>query len=118
MLFAITGAARDKLRRLQDQARQLQDSHIDTADRATAERVERVESLAREVERFAEQAEGVAQSGWRPDLNDGLLLCAAPLALLFADEAWRKCAAQYRKNLEDGRYPWATAQRQFFRNRS
>lgn len=114
LLFAIARAAHDKLRRLQDQVRQLQSGRFSTADRTTLERVDQVERLAGEVERFAQQAEEVAQSGWRPDLNDGLALCAAPLALLFAGEAWRKRVAQYGKDLEDGRYPWATVQRQFF----
>lgn len=115
MLFAIARSARDKLRRLREQARQLRARPPDTADRAIVERIERIESLAGEIEQFAEHADNVAQSGWRPDLNDGLILCAAPLEPLFADEAWRKRVAQYRKDLEAKKYPWATVQREFFR---
>jgi len=114
MLFAIAGSARDKLRRLREQARQLRDRPLDTTDRTIVERVEQVESLAGEVEQFAEHAEKVAQSGWTPDLNDGLILCAAPLEWLFADDAWRKRVTQYRKDLETKKYPWATVQGEFF----
>jgi hypothetical protein len=114
MLFAIAGSARDKFRRLREQAQQLRDRHFDTSARAVVGRVEQVESLAGEIEQFAEHAEKVAQSGWRPDLNDGLILCAAPLEPLFADDSWRKRVAQYRKDLENKKYPWATVQREFF----
>lgn len=113
-LFAIAGSAQDKLRRLREQAQQLRNRHVDTTDRAAVERIEQIESLAGEIEQFAEHAEKVAQSGWRPDLNDGLILCAAPLERLFADDAWRKRIAQYRKGLDMKKYPWATVQREFF----
>jgi len=114
MLFAIAGSAHDKLRRLREQSRQLHDRHLDTADRAVVERIEQVENLAGEIEQFADHAEKVAQSGWKPDLNDGLILCAAPLEPLFADDAWRRRVAQHRKDLEKKKYPWASVQREFF----
>lgn len=114
MLFAIAGSARDKLRRLWDQARQLRASDLGMSDRATVEQVEQLENLTAEIEQFAEYADQIAQSGWKPDLNDGLILCAAPLERLFADDAWRKRVSQYRKDLEMNKYPWATVQREFF----
>lgn len=113
-LFVIVGAARDKLRRLYEHAVQLRDRHRDSADRDAIERIEQVESLAGEVEQFMEHADKVAQSGWQPDFNDGLVLCAAPLEPLFAEDVWRRQVAQYRKDLEENRYPWATVQRDFF----
>ena len=114
MLFAIGASARDKHRRLREQGRQLRNHHLGTTDRAAMERIEQIEGLVREVEQFAEHAEKIAQSGWRPDLNDGLILCAAPLEQLFAEDAWRKRVAQYRKEMEMKKYPWATVQREFF----
>ncbi|MDQ4145723.1 MAG: BREX-1 system adenine-specific DNA-methyltransferase PglX [Actinomycetota bacterium] len=114
ILFAIAGAARDKLRRLRGQAYQLRQRYGDSADRAAIERIEQVDSLAAEVEQFAEHADKVAHSGWQPDLNDGLILCTAPLEPLFADEGWRRRVAEYRRNLEKNSYPWATVQREFY----
>lgn len=112
-LFAIAGSARDKLRRLREQAENLQ-QRSEGAERMAIERREKVEGLIEEVGRFADVADRVAQSGWAPDLNDGLVLCAAPLEPLFADERWRRLVAGYRQDLEKGKYPWASVQRDFF----
>jgi hypothetical protein len=114
LLFAVASAARDKLRRLREQVAQLRG----VTDREAIERRERADALASEVEQFAGHADKVAQSGWQPDLNDGLVLCAAPLEPLFADEGWRRRVAQYRWDLEKNEYPWATVQREYFGGRS
>jgi hypothetical protein len=112
-LFAVAGAARDKLRRLAEQALAFE-GRDERSERAVIEKREKVEALSEEVERFAGTAEKVAQSGWSPDLDDGLVLCAAPLEPLFADERWRRLVADHRKVLEKGKYPWASVQRDFF----
>jgi hypothetical protein len=114
MLFAIAGSARDRLRRLSEQASQLRNQVAGTASRQDADRLEKLDALASEVEAFLEAAEGIAQSGWAPDLNDGLILCAAPLESLFADESWRKDVAAQRKKLQKAEYPWAAVQRDYF----
>lgn len=64
--------------------------------------------LAEEVRRFREEAERVAGLGWDPDLSDGIVLCAAPLADLFP--MWKE-PARYREELRDGKYGWATVAR-------
>jgi hypothetical protein len=114
MLFAIAGAARDKLRRTHEQVAQLLGRHSDSTDRDTTERIERAERLADEIEPFAEHADKVAQSGWQPDLDDGMVLCAAPLEPLFAEDAWRKRVSQHQKDLEQNKYPWASVQREYY----
>jgi len=60
--------------------------------------------LAEELRRFRQEAERIAGLGWKPDLNDGLLLCAAPLADLFP--LWgepKKC----REEVRAGKHDWA-----------
>ena len=117
-LFAVAGAARDKLRRVNDQIQQLRrQMGSDATDRQLRERLESAESLAGEVEIFAERADAVAHSGWEPDLNDGTVLCAAPLDELFVDRGWRKEIAKHRMKLEKGEYMWATVQETYFRSR-
>ena len=61
--------------------------------------------LAEELRRFREEADRVAGLGWEPDLNDGFVLCAAPLADLFP--MWTE-PAEYRKELRVGKYEWST----------
>jgi hypothetical protein len=115
MLFALAGSARDRLRRLQEHLSQLERSAGDASARADTQRREKLEALAAELEHFLETAEGVAQSGWLPDLNDGLVLCATPLEPLFPDDAWRKEVGAHRRKLEKGEYPWASVQHDYFK---
>ena len=70
-----------------------------------AKELEAEQKLAVELASFRAEAERVANLGWEPDLDDGMVLNAAPLADLFP--AW-KDAAKYRKELRDGKYEWAT----------
>jgi len=66
------------------------------------------EDLVRALQAFRAEAERVAGVGWGPDLDDGIILCAAPLAGLFP--AWR-AAAEERAKLRKGAHPWATVAR-------
>jgi hypothetical protein len=65
-------------------------------------------TLGEELRRFREEADRVANLGWEPDLDDGIVLCAAPLADLFPQ--WRE-PAQYRNQLRAGQHKWATVSR-------
>lgn len=64
--------------------------------------------LAVELEAFRTEAERIANLGWEPDLDDGAVLNAAPLAGLFP--AW-KDAAVHRQALRAGKHSWATVAR-------
>ena len=61
--------------------------------------------LGEELRRFRQEAERIAGLGWEPDLDDGIVLCAAPLADLFP--MWKE-PALYRKELRAGKYEWST----------
>jgi hypothetical protein len=66
------------------------------------------EDLTRALQAFQAEAERVAGLGWEPELDDGIILCAAPLAGLFP--AWPDAAGE-RTKLRKGAYPWATVAR-------
>ncbi len=76
--------------------------------REVGQYLEAEEELVKEVGAFRTEAERVASLGWEPDLDDGIILCAAPLADLFP--AWRQ-AAEERAKLRKGAYPWASVSR-------
>jgi len=44
---------------------------------------------------------------WKPDLNDGVQITAAPLWKLFQHKAWQKKLKETWESLEKGDYDWA-----------
>jgi hypothetical protein len=76
--------------------------------RKIAEELDSEEKLAEELRRFRTEAERIAGLGWEPDLDDGIVLCAAPLADLFP--AWPD-ANKARDQLRKGQYQWAAVAR-------
>lgn len=107
-LFAIaTEAARrqrlavEAIARLQ---REQEQSAPSRPARKVAEELDTEEKLLEELRIFRAEAERVAGLGWEPDLDDGLVLSAAPLAGLFP--AWPD-AKRARDELRKGQYEWA-----------
>lgn len=76
--------------------------------RKIAEELDSEEKLAEELRRFRTEADRIAGLGWEPDLDDGIVLCAAPLADLFP--AWPD-AKKARDELRKGLYEWAAVAR-------
>ena len=74
------------------------------AARRVSEELDAEERLAEELRLFRLEAERIAGLGWEPDLDDGIILCAAPLADLFP--AW-PATRSARAELRSGMYPWA-----------
>lgn len=108
-LFAIARHAGERLEQAEAEIRRLVRERdaggAGRSDRAVANALDAEESLAEELRRFRDEAERIAGLGWEPDLDDGIILCAAPLADLFP--AW-KDAATARNDLKAGKYDWAT----------
>jgi hypothetical protein len=108
MLFAVAREAarreaisKDAVNRLQGELA----STTGTAGRKLSTQLDAEEKLAEELRVFRAEADRIAALGWEPDLDDGIILCAAPLADLFP--AWLD-AAKERANLRNGSYPWAS----------
>lgn len=112
MLFAVVREAEQRHRLAVDQIGHLQREAASggggRSASALAKELEGEQRLAVELVAFREEAERIANLGWEPDLDDGMVLNAAPLADLFP--AWKDALA-YRKELRQGRYEWATVAR-------
>ncbi len=76
--------------------------------RKIAEELDSEEKLAEELRRFRTEAQRIAALGWEPDLDDGIVLCAAPLAEIFS--AWPD-AKKARDELRKGHHEWAAVAR-------
>ena len=112
MLFAIVRETEQRQRLAEQQIGHLQrEADSGSGGRKASEVAKELEAeqkLAVELASFRAEAERIANLGWEPDLDDGMVLNAAPLADLFP--AWKDATA-YRKELRAGKYEWATVAR-------
>lgn len=108
-LYAIEAAASARLQAAQAEMSRLagilSEGATGRSARAAAAALEAEQQLSEELAAFRQEAERVAALGWVPDLDDGIVLCAAPLADLFV--AWPEAAKQ-RDSIRAGKYPWAS----------
>ncbi len=88
--------------------REQQEGNLARPARKIAEELDSEEKLSEELRRFRTEAERIAGLGWRPNLDDGVVLCAAPLADLFP--AWPD-ANKARDELRNGDHEWAAVAR-------
>lgn len=108
-LYAVEAAAAARLIAAEAEINQLRrDRESGVSGRSARDLANALDSeqrLAEELRVFCQEAGRVAALGWMPDLDDGFILCAAPLAALFP--AW-KDAGKELENVKGGEYPWAT----------
>lgn len=76
--------------------------------RSTAEEKEftQLNDLEAELKDFRDELLRIA-SFWKPNLNDGVQITAAPLWKLFQHRQWQNKLKQTWEKLEDGEYDWA-----------
>ena len=68
--------------------------------------LERLLDLEHELKNFRDELLRVAQF-WKPNLNDGVQITAAPLWKLFQHKPWQKILKDTWEKLEQGDYDWA-----------
>lgn len=109
MLFAVVRETEQRQRLAEQRIATLQREHDDggagRSIAAVSKELDGEQELAVELGAFRDEADRIANLGWEPDLDDGAVLNAAPLASLFL--AW-KDAAKYRTELKQGKHEWAT----------
>lgn len=109
-LFAVAREAARRARLAAEAIARLEREQGDAgrSARRVAAELDGEQKLHEELRQFRDEAERIAGLGWEPDLDDGMVLCAAPLADLFP--AWPD-AKKARDELRKGRYEWATVTR-------
>ena len=73
---------------------------------ADEKELERLTDFERELKDFREELLRVAKF-WKPNLNDGVEITAAPLWKLFQHKPWQKRLKETWQKLESGEYDWA-----------
>lgn len=68
--------------------------------------LEKLSDLAVELRDFRDELLRIAKF-WKPNLNDGVQITAAPLWKLFQHKAWQKKLKETWESLEQGEYDWA-----------
>ena len=68
---------------------------------------ESLSELLSEIIEMKEELLSVAALPYKPDLDDGVVICAAPLKNLFRLSKWKKELEKHWKALEKGEYDWA-----------
>lgn len=96
-----------KLAEVDQEIDQLQKDLAQGGTTAQRQRLETLQNFAQELRDFREELLRVAALPYKPDLNDGVLITAAPLWKLFRLPKWRRDLEDCWKKLTAGDYDWA-----------
>ena len=91
----------EKLKSIEIEIGNLRESKI------TGERLENLLEFKQELSDFQAELEEIIKLPWKPNLNDGVLINAAPLWKLFRLPAWQKKLKTTWEELKKGDYDWA-----------
>lgn len=106
MLYAVVTLADHRLSTAADRIRTLQeDTTVSARQQTKAIDIER--TITAELQELRDGVARLAGLGWQPDLNDGFVLCAAPLAKWFPRNGWRQLAEQMLA-IKRGDFPWTS----------
>lgn len=75
--------------------------------REDEKRLEKLQDLEIELQEFRDELLRIARLPWKPNLNDGVQITAAPLWKLFQLPKWKKTLKETWEKLEKGDYDWA-----------
>ena len=106
MLYAVITLADHRLANAAERIRSPQDDAIGSA-RERAKAIDEERTLAAELQELRDDVTRLAGLGWQPDLDDGFVLCAAPLARWFPRNTWRQLSKELSA-IKSGAYPWAS----------
>jgi len=105
MLYAVVTLADHRLALAGERIEALQRDDT-TSARQRQKAVDAERTLAAELQELRDDVARLAGLGWQPDLDDGYVLCAAPLARWFPKNTWKQLAEQLAA-IKKGAYPWA-----------
>ena len=112
MLYSVVTLAEHRLARAAEQIRALQDDDTMMA-RQRQKAVDQERTVVSELEDLRDDVARLARLGWHPDLDDGYVLCAAPLGRWFPRNTWRQLDEELAA-IKKGAYRWAAVHE--FRN--
>ena len=84
-----------------------QQFELGQADGKTNDQISELKALVNELKNFRDDLLNVAKLPYKPNLNDGVQITAAPLWKCFRLGAWQKTLKDTWKKLEKGDYDWA-----------
>jgi hypothetical protein len=106
MLYALVTLADHRLANAAERIRSQLDNTIGSA-RERAKAIDEERTLEAELRELRDDVAHLAGLGWQPDIEDGSVLCAAPLAKWFPRNTWRQLSEELSA-IKSGAYPWAT----------